>query len=68
MLHAHRHYGVGASMMGVQAAMHTPCAALQAAAAPVVVDPSETSHAHQPTGPVTAAVTVVTPNTSPALL
>ena len=42
-------YGVGATKSGVQAAMHAPCAALQAAAAAIVEVGVDVSHAHHPT-------------------
>ena len=61
-------YGVGATKSGVQAAMQTPCAALQAAAAPSVDVGVDVSHAHHPTGPVTTAPAVATPKVRPARL
>jgi hypothetical protein len=61
-------YGEGATKSGVQAAIHVPCAALQAAAAAIVDVGVDVSHAHHPTGPVTAAPAVDTPNVRPAKL
>jgi hypothetical protein len=61
-------YGVRATNSGVQAAIHTPWAALQVAAAAIVDVGVDTNHAHHPTGPVAAAPAVVTPNVRPAKL
>jgi DNA-binding IclR family transcriptional regulator len=59
-------YGVGATKSGVQAAIHAPWAALQAAAAAIVDVGVAVNHAHHPTGPVAAAAAVVAPNFRPA--
>ncbi len=61
-------YGVGATRSGAHAAMHVPCAALQAAAAAIVDVGVDVSHAHHPTGPVAAAPTVAAPKVRPAKL
>jgi hypothetical protein len=61
-------YGVGATKSGAQAAIHAPCAALQAAAAATVDVGVDVSHAHHPTGPVAAAPAVATPKVRPAKL
>jgi hypothetical protein len=61
-------YGVGATKSDVHAAMHVPCAALQAAAAATVDVGVDVNHAHHPTGPVAAAPAVDTPNVRPAKL
>jgi hypothetical protein len=61
-------YGVGATKSGVQAAIHVPCAALQAAAAAIVEVGADVSHAHHPIGPVTTAPAVVAPKVRPARL
>jgi hypothetical protein len=61
-------YGVGATKSGAQAAIHVPCAALQAAAAAIVDVGADVNHAHHPIGPVAAAPAVDTPNVRPAKL
>ncbi len=53
-------YGVGTTRSGVHAAMHVPCAALQAAAAAIVDVGVYVTHTHHPTGPVAAAPAVAT--------
>jgi hypothetical protein len=61
-------YGVGATRSGAHAAMHVPCAALQAAAAATVDVGVDVSHAHYQAGPVAAAPAVATPKVRPANL
>jgi hypothetical protein len=61
-------YGDGATKSGAQAAIHAPCAALQAVAAAIVEVGVDVSHAHHPIGPVTTAPAVVAPKVRPARL
>ena len=47
-------------------AIHTPCAALHAAAAEAVVEKNDVNQAIHPTGPAAAAPNVTVPNVRPA--